>query len=48
MYIKYIRTNSYKNLFFIFPLYNILTAKLDGNSSARKKQLVDKATLNFH
>ena len=48
MYIKFIRTKSYKNLFFIFPLYNTLTAKLDGNASARKKHLVDKATFNFY
>ena len=48
MYIKYIRTNSYENLFFIFPLYNTLTAKLEGNASARKMKLVDKATFNFH
>ena len=48
MYIKFIRTKSYKNLFFIFLLYNPLTAKLDGNASAKKKRLVNKATFNFY
>ena len=36
MYIKYVK-NSYKGLFFIFPLYNALTAKLDVNALAKKK-----------
>ena len=36
MYIKYVK-NSYKGLFFIFLLYNALTAKLDVNALAKKK-----------
>ena len=36
MHIKYVK-NSYKGLFFIFPLYNALTAKLDVNALAKKK-----------
>ena len=42
MYTKYIRNNSYKNLFFIFLLYNTLTAKLDGNALAKKSYLLIK------
>ena len=57
MYLKYIKNNSYKNLFFIFLLYNTLTVKLHGNASAKRKKLgyffqlgilVDKTTFNFH
>ena len=35
IYIIYIKTNSYKNLFFIF-FYNTLTAKLNGNIPTKK------------
>ena len=54
MYIKYIKNNSHKNLFFNFLFYNTF-AKLDRNILTKKKlqvffeleSLVDKATLNF-
>ena len=56
MYIKYIKNNRYKNLFFIF-FYNTLQ-KLYGNISAKDKKnvtffririfFVDKTTFNFH
>ena len=36
MYIKYIKNNSYKNLFFIFHFYNTLTVKLNGKPLAKK------------
>ena len=36
VYIKYKENNSSKNLFFIFPFYNTLTAKLEGNSLVKK------------
>ena len=56
MYIKYIKNNRYKDLFFILILFNTLAAKLNGNASAKKKKksflqlktFVDKTTLNFH
>ena len=51
VYLKYLKNNSYKNLFFIFLLYNTLTAKLHGNVSTKTKKLgifVDKTTFSFH
>ena len=55
MYIKYIKNNRYKDLFFILILFNTLAAKLNGNALAKKKKsflqlktFVDKTTLNFH
>ena len=58
MYVKYVKYNTNKNLFFIFFLYNNLTAKLDGNTSAQKKKkaviffkleiFIDNTTFNFH
>ena len=55
MHIKYIKKNSYTNLFFSFLFYIPLTAKLDGNTLAKKKcyfffQLevfVDETFFNF-
>ena len=48
MYIKYTKSNSYKNLFFIFLLYNTLRAKFDGNTlSENKKVLIFFPTRNF-
>ena len=38
MYIKYIKNNRYKDLFFILILFNTLAAKLNGNASAKKKK----------
>ena len=40
MYIKCIKNNSYKSLFFIFLLYSTLTAKLDGNALAKNRKIV--------
>ena len=57
MYVKYVKYSTNKNLFFIFFLYNTLTAKLDGNTLAQKKKAViffkleifiDNTTFNFH
>ena len=36
MYFKYIKNNSYKDLFFTLLLYNTLTAKHDGNALTKK------------
>ena len=49
MYIKYIKNNSYKNLFFIFHFYNTLTVKLNGKPLAKKTFFFsDKTIFNFH
>ena len=55
MYIQYIKSDSYKSLFFIFVFYNSLIAKLDGNTLAKKNAIflrltffVDKTAFNFH
>ena len=52
MYSKYIKTNSYRDLFFIFLFYSSLKAKLDGKTLEKKipsqlQSLFDKATFNF-
>ena len=45
MYIKYIKSDSYKSLFFIFVFYNSWIAKLDGNTLAKKNAIFFK--INF-
>ena len=42
MYIKYIKNDSYKNLFFIFLLFNAVTAKLDRKALPKKKKKKEK------
>ena len=49
MYIKYIKNDSYKNLFFIFLLFNAVTAKLDRKAlpKKKKKKRKRKTVVNF-
>ena len=42
MYIKYIKNNSYKNLFFIFLLFNAVIAKLHRKALPKKKKKKEK------
>ena len=42
MYIKYIKNDSCKNLFFIFLLFNAVTAKLDRKVLPKKKKKKEK------
>ena len=42
MYIKYIKNDSYKNLFFIFLLFNAVTAKHDIKDLPKKNKKKEK------
>ena len=57
MYVyKTLKSNDYKNLFFIFLFQNALSAKLSGKTFAkkhhcifsRKESFIERITFNFH